>query len=172
MIAEEKQEAAQRLLELVALLEYPTLEVADRCDLKFEDLESRYIRLFVNSLGGVAAPPYAGCFLEKENRLEFMSQFSGFCLEQGVAIDQAQPPDYIPMMVEVLVMLLSGDAEPETLYSVIADFYCRWPEAFASTLREHDDVGIYVTVAEELCAILREIKTKNASSTVAERADG
>lgn len=154
------------------LLEYPTLEVAERCDLKFEDLESRYIRLFVNNLGGVAAPPYAGSFLEKENRLEFMSQFSGWCLEHGVALDQVQPPDYIPMMVEVLVMLLNGDAEQKTLHSLIADFYSLWPEAFASTLRRHDDVGIYVTVAEELCSILRELATETASSTVADRADG
>lgn len=172
MLAEEKKEAAQRLLELAVLLEYPTLEVADRCGLKLEDLESRYIRLFVNSLGGVAAPPYAGCFLERKNRLEFMSQFSGFCLENGLAIDMAQPPDYIPMMVEVLVMLLSEDAQQETLHSLIADFYCQWPEAFASVLREHDDVGIYVTVAEEFCSVLREIETKNESSTVADRADG
>lgn len=165
MLAVEKQEAARRLLELVALLEYPTLEVADRCDLKLEDLESRYIRLFVNSLGGVSAPPYAGCYLEKENRLEFMSQFSGYCLDNGIAIDMAQPPDYIPMMVEVLVMLLSGEVEQEALHSLIADFYSQWPEAFASALREHDDVGIYVTVAEELCSILQEIRTKKALNT-------
>lgn len=163
---------AGRLLELVAVLDYPTPEVADRCDLTLEDLESRYVRLFVNDLGGVAAPPYAGCFLEKENRLEFMSQFSGFCLEHGITIDQSQPPDYIPMMIEVLVMLLGGGVERETLHSLITDFYKQWPEAFATALRQHDDVGIYVTVAEELCHILRDIEANNASSRVAVRADG
>lgn len=166
MIAQEKQKVAQRLVELVALLEYPTPEVADRCGLGFEDLESRYIRLFVNNLGGVAAPPYAGCFLEKQDRLEFMSAFSGFCLEHGIAIDPAQPPDYIPMMMEVLAMHLSDDAQRETLLSLTADFYHDWPKGFAAALQEHDDVGIYVTVADELCQILQEIDAKLAANPV------
>ena len=157
MIVQKKQEVAQRLLELVALLEYPTPEVAERCDLGFEELESRYIRLFVNDLGGIAAPPYAGCFLKKQDRLEFMSDFSGFCLEHGIAIDPTQPPDYIPMMMEVLVMLLSSDVQRENLFSLTADYYRDWPQDFAAALRQHDDVGIYTTVAEEFCQILQEI---------------
>jgi TorA maturation chaperone TorD len=162
---EEKQELAQRLIELVVLLEYPTPEVADRCGLGFEELESRYVRLFINDLGGVAAPPYAGCFLDKINRLEFMAQFSGFCLELGVALDSAQPPDYIPMMVEVLVMLLNTDSEREVLQSLLVNFYRQWPAAFAAAVQQSDDVGIYATVAEELCQILQEIDAKHATST-------
>jgi len=162
----EKQEVAQRLLELVALLEYPTPEVADRCGLGFEELESRYIRLFINDLGGVAAPPYAGCFLDKANRLEFMAQFSGFCLELGVTLDSAQPPDYIPMMVEVLVMLLNTDTEREVLHSLLVNFYRQWPAAFAAAVQQSDDVGIYTTVAEEFCQILQEMDAKLAANTV------
>ncbi len=142
------------------MLEYPTPEVAERCDLGLEELESRYVRLFVNDLGGVAAPPYAGCFLVGSDRLKFMSEFSGFCLNNGFALDPAQPPDYIPMMVEVLAMLLSGDDKPEIPRSLIADFYQQWPEAFAASLKQCDDIGIYVTVAEELCRLLQEIAEK------------
>ncbi len=154
------------MLELVALLEYPTPEIAERCDLGCEELESRYIRLFVNNLGGVAAPPYAGCFLEKQDRLGFMSAFSGFCLEHGMAIDPAQPPDYIPMMMEVLAMHLSDDAQRETLLSLTADFYRDWPKGFAAALQEHDDVGIYVTVADEFCQILQKIDAELAAIPV------
>lgn len=164
-MTQEKQEVAQRLLELVALLEYPTPEIADRCDLGFEQLESRYIRLFVNDLGGVAVPPYAGCFL-KNDRLEFMSHFSGFCLEHGIAIDSAQPPDYIPMMMEVLVMLLNSDAQREDLLSLTADYYRDWPQEFAAALRQYDDVGIYTIVAEEFCQILQEIDAEGSADSL------
>lgn len=165
MIIEEKQEVAQRLLELVALLEYPTPEVAERCGLGFEELESRYVRLFINDLGGVAAPPYAGCFLAKQDRLEFMSHFSGFCLEHGIAIDSGLPPDYIPMMMEVLALHLSEDAQREALLSLTADFYRDWPKGFAAALHQHDDVGIYATVAEEFCQILQEIDADHVANT-------
>lgn len=165
MIIKEKQEVAQRLLELVALLEYPTPEVAERCGLGFEELESRYIRLFINDLGGVAAPPYAGCFLAKQDRLEFMSNFSGFCLEHGIVIDSSQPPDYIPMMMEVLALQLSEDARREALFSLTADFYRDWPKGFAAALYQHDDVGIYATVAEEFCQILQEIDADYVANT-------
>lgn len=165
MIVAEKEGLAQRLLELVALLGYPTPEVADRCGLGFEELESRYIRLFINDLGGVAVPPYAGCFLATQNRLEFMSHFSGFCLERGIALDPVQPPDYIPMMMEVLVMHLKNDAQPAVLTSLTADFYRGWPKGFAAALSQHDNVGIYATVAEEFCQILQEIEEKHAANT-------
>jgi len=165
-MVQEKQDIVERLMELVALLEYPTPEVADRCGLGFEELESRYIRLFINDLGGVAAPPYAGCFLKKQDRLEFMSAFSGFCLEHGIAIDPVQPPDYIPMMMEVLVMHLSADAQREDLLSLIADYYRDWPQGFTAALREHDDIGIYVAVAEEFCQILQEIDAQHATDPV------
>ncbi|MBD1400048.1 molecular chaperone TorD family protein [Pelovirga terrestris] len=160
MISEDKKEVAERLKELVALLEYPTPEVAERCDLELEDLESRYVRLFVNDLGGVAAPPYAGCYLVGSDRLKFMSEFSGFCLKHGLALDPAQPPDYIPMMVEVLAMLLSGNDRPEIPQLLITSYYQQWPEAFAATLKQSDDIGIYVTVAEEFCRLLQEVAEK------------
>lgn len=168
MITEEKQELAQRLLELVLLLEYPTPEVAQSCGLRYEDLESRYVRLFVNDLGGVAAPPYAGCFLEKQDRLEFMSHFSGFCLEHGIALDSGQPPDYIPMMMEVLAMHLNEDAQRETILSLTANFYHDWPQGFAAALCRHDVVGIYATVAEEFCQILQEVVADPVANTEAQ----
>lgn len=148
------------------MLEYPTPEVADRCGIGIEELESRYIRLFVNNLGGVAAPPYAGCFLDKQDRLNFMSAFSGFCLEHDIRIDPVQPPDYIPMMMEVLAMHLNDDAQRETLLSLTADYYRDWPQGFAAALQEHDDVGIYTTVVDEFCQILQEIDAKLAANPV------
>ncbi len=163
MTTQEKQKATQRLLELVALLEYPTPEVAERCGLGLEELESRYVSLFINGLNGVAAPPYAGYFLKQQDRLEFMCRLSGFCLQHGIAMNPVQPPDYIPMMMELLVMHLAEGVQREALLSLIADFYCDWPQAFVAVLKQHDDVGIYATVAEELCQILQEIDLKHSA---------
>lgn len=139
------------------MLDYPTLEIAVRCDLELIELENHYISLFANNLGGVAAPPFAGCFLDKADRLGFMARFSGFCREHGVVVDTTHPPDYIPMMMEALALLVNNENEQGSLDPVITEFYSCWPERFAAALQQSDTVGIYATVAEEFCQILHEI---------------
>ena len=154
---EEKQQIGQRLLELVAVLDYPTAEVAELSGLGLEELENGYVRLFINDLGGVSAPPFAGCYVEKEDRLNFMAQFSGFCREAGIEINASFPPDYIPLMVEALVLLLSAEDSETDICSLLSTFYQRWPRLFAVTLKEHDKTGLYVDAGEELCRIIEEL---------------
>lgn len=148
-----------RLLELVAVLDYPTPEVAEMCNLRLEDLESHYVRLFINDLGGVKAPAYAGCHLDRDNRLEFMTAFSGFCRQQGVRIDKTQPPDFIPMMMEALAFLVDRGCDGVALKEVVSEYYSDWPERFAATLEQQDRVGIYAQVADEFCRLLEQIQT-------------
>ncbi|MBW6508163.1 MAG: molecular chaperone TorD family protein [Desulfuromonadales bacterium] len=157
MTTQDKQQIGQRLLELVALLDYPTAEIAELCGFSFEKLENCYVRLFINDLGGVSAPPFAGCYVEKEDRLNFMSRFSGFCREAGIEIDASFPPDYIPMMVEVLVLLLSVEGSEADVRSLVSSFYQRWPRLFAETLKEHDKTGLYADAGKELCRIIEEL---------------
>jgi putative dimethyl sulfoxide reductase chaperone len=147
-----------RLLELVAVLDYPTPEVAEACNLRREELESHYVRLFINDLGGVKAPPYAGCHLDRDNRLEFMTAFSGFCRQQGICIDETQPPDFIPMMMETLAFLSDHGRDAVALKEVVFQYYSNWPERFAAALEQQDELGMYAQVADEFRRLLEQIQ--------------
>ncbi len=145
---------AQPLLTLAGLLAYPTVQVAAAAGIELERLENTYVRLFGNDREGVQAPPYAGCYLDEADRLQFMMRFSGFCRQRGVVLDSSEPPDYIPMMLEVLALLCSrGD---ERVRSGPLDVcYSTWPAAFSTAVRRHDDTGFYAMVAEEADGLLQ-----------------
>lgn len=145
---------AQKLLNLAALFEYPTAPLSAALDVDFESLQQTYVRLFVNNLGGVQAPPYAGCYLPDRDRLEFMSYFSGACRRSGVALKATQPPDYIPLMMEVLALLLSQGAQGQDVAKMVAPCFDEWPQRFVETLEQHDDIGVYVAAAKEFKALL------------------
>lgn len=145
---------AQKLLNLAALFEYPTAQLSAALDVDFEVLQQTYVRLFVNNLGGVQAPPYAGCYLPDQDRLEFMSFFSGACRRSGVALKGSQPPDYIPLMLEVLALLLSQGGQSQDAAKRVEPCYGEWPQRFVETLEQHDDIGVYVAAAKEFKALL------------------
>lgn len=145
---------AQQLLSLAALFEYPTAELSVALDVEYETLQNAYVRLFVNNLGGVQAPPYAGCYLADQDRLEFMSYFSGMCRRCGISLKASQPPDYIPLMMEVLALVLSQGQPPEDVEKLVGPFYGEWPQKFAETLKRHDDIGVYAAAADEFKALL------------------
>jgi putative dimethyl sulfoxide reductase chaperone len=148
---------ARQLLYLAALFEYPTAELAERLDVDFEALQNAYVRLFVNNLGGVQAPPYAGCYLTEQDRLEFMSHFSGLCRRSGVALKASQPPDYIPLMMEVLALLLSEGREAAEIKSLVEQSYAVWPERFAEALKQHDETGVYLAIAVDFKELLQSL---------------
>lgn len=150
MTSEERQRLGQHLLALVAVLDYPTAEAAGLSGLGLEELENCYVRLFINNLGGVGAPPFAGCYGEKGDRLNFMAQYSGFCREAGIELTASFPPDYIPLMVEALALLLSAEDSEADLRALLSAFYQRWPGLFAMALKEHDQTGLYADAGEEL----------------------
>ena len=157
MTNEERQQICKRLIELAGLLDYPTAEVANNSDLVLEDLESHYVRLFINNLGGVSAPPFAGCYIEQVDRLDFMSKFSGLCRGRGINIDSSYPPDYIPLMVESLALMLSAGTDGSEIKPVINEFYAHWPRPFAAALLKHDQTGLYAPVGDEICRIIDNI---------------
>lgn len=142
----------EALLNLAGCFDYPSRKLAGELKLDLAELEHNHVRLFINDRGGVKAPPYAGCYLNHDDRRRFMIEFSGICLRHGIVLGPSQPPDHIPAMLEALALLLAetGDTADPEISELLDRYYSHWPEAFAQALSEHDQSGFYATVAEEL----------------------
>lgn len=143
---------SRQLLNLAGCFDYPSSELAKKLDIELEALENTHVRLFINDHGGTKTPPYAGCYLDREDRQNFMIEFSGICRQQGIVISSGHPPDHIPAMLETLALLLAESREkPEIDIKALIDRYYKfWPERFAAALEEHDEVGFYAATAAEL----------------------
>jgi putative dimethyl sulfoxide reductase chaperone len=145
--------AAEEYLALIKPFDYPTAAWAAEVGVPLETLENEHIRLFANDLGGVKAPPFAGCYLEGEDRIDFMVRFSQACCNLGIDLDGSLPPDYIPLMIEVLAMLHSGGQQTVN-EEFITDFYRIWPGRFAEALIQHDATEVFATAAGRLQGVL------------------
>ncbi|ADH85127.1 molecular chaperone TorD family protein [Desulfurivibrio alkaliphilus] len=143
---------SRQLLNLAGCFDYPSAELARQLNVQLEQLENIHVRLFINDRGGTKTPPYAGCYLDRDDRRQFMIDFSGICCEQGIVISSGHPPDHIPAMLETLALLLAEAKEsPELdIDSLLQRYYRGWPERFAAALEEHDEVGFYAAAAAEL----------------------
>ncbi len=156
------------LLRCSSLLEYPTEALAAQSGIALERLENCHVRLFINDRGGTKAPLFAGCHLPGEDRLDFMLRFSAACRQRGVALKTAFPPDYIPMMIEVLALLRSRPGAEDDARTLARDFFIGWPERFAEALKQHDETGIYSEVAEHLAQALEDLAAEPALSRAAD----
>lgn len=157
----------RRLLNLAGCFDYPSSAMAQQLQLGLEELENIHVRLFVNDRGGVKAPPYAGCYLNEQDRRQFMIEFSGLCLQQGIVLGSSHPPDHIPAMLEALALLMadareSGNAYGPGIRTLLDTFYSHWPECFASVLGEHDETGFYAAAAAELQQTLVALRQASA----------
>ncbi|MFH7325001.1 molecular chaperone TorD family protein [Desulfurivibrio sp. C05AmB] len=142
----------RRLINLAGYFAYPTPLLAEKLKVPLTELEHNHIRLFINDLGGVKTPPYAGCYLNSCDRRQFMIDFSGFCQTHGIVLGSGHPPDHIPAMLEVLALLLAESPGEETaeLSSMIGPYYRDWPQGFAAALAEHDTIGFYAAIGAEI----------------------
>ncbi|MBB5020814.1 nitrate reductase assembly molybdenum cofactor insertion protein NarJ [Desulfurispira natronophila] len=155
LTTQELRDQVHLLVDLAHVFEYPSKELASAHGLDSTQLEETYIGLFVNRLGGIPAPLYAGCHISEINRLEFMEHFSAACRQIGLSLDSSYPPDYIPMMLEVLAAMGSLPNSSDTEFNDIhQQFFLEWPHTFACILEREDSTGIYAAAAREIADIL------------------
>jgi len=128
-------------------------------------------RLFVNGVGGVAAPPYASWYLDATlqgpSTALVTEAYAGQCL--AVAAESGQPPDYIATELEFLhflgrhqeaarmtddrsALIAARDAETRFLE---AHFF-RWVPRFARAIRHAAPGRVFAGVADVLDAFCLE----------------
>jgi TorA maturation chaperone TorD len=135
------------------------------------DVAAEHVRLFVNAPGGVAAPPYAGWYLDGAlggaSSAHVADAYARQCLE--VAEDAGQPADYIATELEFLHLLCRHqlaarttndtpalEAAREAEAAFLLGHFCRWVPRFASAIRDAAPGPVFGSVAELLAALCAE----------------
>ncbi len=135
----------------------------------FNYLEEAYVRLFINAMGGVAAPLYHSCYsdlkgtgtkdsLMGESAVHMKKRFESKGLSLSDNLNE--PPDHLAIELEYLYFLLEkGWAEKNKelvseAFSFASEFMLPWVVELRNHLRSETVCPFYPLSAEMLVAIL------------------
>jgi len=143
----------------------------------FNDLEARYVSLFISNRQGIAAPLYHSCYAgpqgaESEPLLmgEPAVEMRRRLASSGLALDEdlSQPPDHLCIEIEFLFFLLKAGwddgnhsrlAEAEDF---AGDWMLPWVRIFQERLKADEETGFYFLVAGLLVNLLIVISGQNS----------
>jgi TorA maturation chaperone TorD len=105
-----------------------------------KELESEFVRIFINTRGGVSAPLYHSCYSDDENLLmkEPALEMSALLEQAGMGLgpDVGEPQDHLCIELEYLYFLLSQPHLPndqqlsEHTRIFVQDFMLPWLDEF------------------------------------------
>ena len=139
----------------------------------FQCLEQDYVRLFINSLDGIAAPLYASCYASGSSpgedtalmgpaAIEMKQRFESKGLSLGDNIHE--PPDHLSIELEYLYYLLNkgwSDGDPALIDEAVyfaAEAVLPWVTRFQHRIAPVEtECRFYQLIAALLCSILRFI---------------
>lgn len=142
-------------------------EAAGRC----AALEHEYVRLFVNTRGGVAATPYQSVY-EPGGERSLMGppaqRMAARLRSHGLDVGQGEPPDHIAVELELLLHFVHSIREGEAgaihhaqyLISELAS----WVPRFVAAVRTADPLPEYAAAAEALEKIVRVLDQSSTQS--------
>ncbi|ACS78444.1 TorD/DmsD family molecular chaperone [Maridesulfovibrio salexigens] len=131
------------------------------------ELESEYVRLFINSRDGIVAPLYESCYEPGSGRVmgESHVTMSKLLEEAGLAPtgEQAsEPMDHLCIELEYLYVLLAngwGGNDEDSLKQARAFAAQKmvWVRKFNEKLADSDAIKFYIAASELLIAMLEEV---------------
>ena len=127
--------------------ERATLQQAfDSDNSSLETLQVEYTRLFITGVPHVAAPPYAGVYLDKTLKGRFSEEMLKFYSRAGYVINEhGDLPDNIVHQLEFL-SLLAEDGKQETEEEFIRRFVWPWFPAFSSQVKKKAEHPFYPVI--------------------------
>ncbi len=141
-------------------------EQFDNPEQLLSELESEYVRLFINSVKGIRAPLYQSCYENPEQLLMRKSaiQMARRLEESGLKLsnDLSEPPDHICVELEYLYYLLSQGNNSGSIFNEKAvKFLCSvllpWVEKFVSRIRKDEKDIFFSSWGEIMLGVLRGI---------------
>ncbi len=166
--ADRDDTCGRALVELAAALPTP-----DGAEAFCRELEPEYVRLFVSSLGGVAAPPYHSCHPAPHSggearmmgpparRMAERLRASGLDTDPG-----GPPPDHLCVELEYLSLLLeSGSGESAAEARALAGEMLDWTSRFGRAVAKADAHPFYSSACLLLSACLDAVATLPPAAT-------
>jgi TorA-specific chaperone len=135
----------------------------------FNFLEATYVRLFINTLGGISAPLYHSCYLQVERTDAspvIMGETAVYMKQRfeskGLSIADTinEPPDHLSIEIEYLYFLLQNGWEKQDnnylaeAVSFAKTFMLPWVSLFCDRLSDEQDSSFYSHAAVLLKFIL------------------
>ena len=123
------------------------------------ELQVEYMRLFVNSPAGVAAPPYASYYRHDARLLfqEGMVEAEGFYREAALAPPEGpEPPDHISTELAFVGTLLDSGRD-DILARFLESHVLRWYPAFHECLAAARPASWYMLLADVTGASLKRL---------------
>lgn len=122
-------------------------------------MESEYVRIFVNTKGGIAAPLYQSVYQPGSSGLMGSPavEMSRRLAEQGLELDvQGEPPDHLGVELEYLALLLASASPGDEIPKEARDFaknLLEWLPDFHEAVKRADPPPAYELAAEAVLAV-------------------
>ncbi len=145
------------LKRLSSELKIPMVEFDPSVGLQF--LQTEYVRLFINSPQGIAAPPYASYYISKGRLLfqEGADEALGFYREAGLEpVLRGEPPDHIATELAFAGHLLDSGNQP-LLLRFISQHLMVWFPDFLERLLTASPAGWYSQLGRVTESIVKKI---------------
>ncbi len=123
-----------------------------------QELESEFVRIFVNTRGGVSAPLYHSCYHDDQNLLmnEPALEMSRMLCNTGMDIgpDIGEPPDHLCIELEYLYFLLDQARDINNhpsrahIHFFSRKFMLSWIEIFQQRIPETGVAGFFCSAAK------------------------
>jgi len=141
-----------------------------------------HARLFVNAPGGVAAPPYASCYLDRRLLGTSAAWVATAYAAQGLEIarNAGEPPDYLPTELEYLYFLARHESAARQTADAVAlrgaldarahfmlHHFGVWVPAFLARLRAAAPGPVFAAAGDALAALLAVERTHVRPSATA-----
>lgn len=129
-----------------------------------QELENEFVRIFINTRGGVSAPLYHSCYCDDENLLmkEPALEMSALLEQAGMGLgpDVGEPSDHLCIELEYLFFLLSqphlhNDQQLSEHIRIFAgDFMLPWLEKFHKRIPESGPASFFAHSALSMNRLL------------------
>jgi len=120
-----------------------------------EHLESEYTSLFVTGYPKTPCPPYFSAYQTGLVVSDFTEELYKIYENYGIELSNEQLPDFIPIMMEFMTLLLSNNLEEEA--KNFYDKYLSWVSVFAENIKKNTKEEYFINIANQLKSFIKDV---------------
>jgi len=120
-----------------------------------ETLEAEYTSLFVTGYPKTPCPPYFSAYQTGLVVSDFTEKLYELYEEYGIELSNKQLPDFIPIMMEFMTLLLSNELEKDA--KDFYDKYLSWISIFAENIKRNTKEEYFINIANQLNSFIKDV---------------
>ncbi len=142
-------------LENIVDIDHPVSNTLKQIDDKsFENLQGEYTRLFITGYPKTPCPPYYSAYKTGLVVSDHTDYLYNLYAEYGIEIPEGQFPDFIPVLMEFMVLLLSNDKieDAKSFHSK----YITWLLVFAENIKDNTSIEYFNLISKNISSLLKD----------------